>query len=86
MSIFLEYLDQICFYRLYYDNPPQVQSHTQLMHGKLSTTQIYGTVDRHTSARNKILSPLELLHGNDLQWKLNGEDEFYNNIDEGVVF
>ena len=34
-------------------------------------TQIYGTVEGHTSAINKILSPSESLHGKYLQWKLN---------------
>ena len=54
-------------YRFYCDNHPQVQSHTQLVHGKILTTQIYGTADRYTYARYKSPSPAELLHGNDLQ-------------------
>ena len=59
-------------YRLYYDNPPQVHSHTQIMHGKIAMAQISGTMERHTSKRYKSLSQSESLHGNDLQWKLNG--------------
>ena len=63
------------FYRLYYENPSQSQSHTQLVHGKTSTNQIYGTVERHTPVTNKTLSLSESLHGNDLQWKLNSGKE-----------
>ena len=44
-------------YIFYCDNPTQVQSHTQLVHGKMSMTQIYGAVESHTPARNKSLSP-----------------------------
>ena len=58
-------------YRLYCDNPTQVHNHTQLVHGKISMTQIYGTADSHTFARNKIPSPSESLHGNDSQCKFN---------------
>ena len=53
-------------YIFYCDNPPQVQCHTQIEHGKISTTNISGTAERHTSAINIILSPSESLHGNDL--------------------
>ena len=59
-------------YRLYYDNPPKVQSHTKIMHGKIPMTQIYGTAERHTYARNKYPSPSDSIHGNALQWRLNG--------------
>ena len=59
-------------YRFYCDNPPQVHSHTQLVHGKISMTQISGTTQRDTSKIYKIMSPSWLLHGHDLQWKLNG--------------
>ena len=31
------------FYRFYCDSPPQVQSHTELVHGKISMTEISGT-------------------------------------------
>ena len=41
-------------YRLYYENHTQVQSHTQLVHGKISMHQIYGTAKMHTSTINKI--------------------------------
>ena len=43
------------------------------------------TAERHTSEINKGLSPSESLHGNDLQWKLNGGKAFYNNIAKEVV-
>ena len=49
-------------------------------------TQVYGTSEKHTSARNKSPSPLELLHGNDLQWKLNYGKEFYHKIAKEVIF
>ena len=55
------------FYRLYCDNTPQVQKHTHLVHGNISMTRISGTADSHTSARNEIMSPPELIHGNDFQ-------------------
>ena len=42
-------------YRFYCDNTPQVQSHTQIVHGKISITQIYGTAERHTSAKSSIV-------------------------------
>ena len=45
------------FYRLYCDINPHFQSHTQLVHGNISTTQIYGIAERHNSARYKIPSP-----------------------------
>ena len=44
-------------YILYVDNPPQVQSHTQLVHGKILMTQTSVIDYRHTSARNKSPSP-----------------------------
>ena len=44
-------------YRFYCDNPTQVQSHNKLVHGKISTTKIHGTAERHTSSRYKITSP-----------------------------
>ena len=59
--------------RLYCNNPLQFHSHTQLIHVKISMTQIYGTVERHNIARNKIPSQSELLHGNVQECKLNGE-------------
>ena len=59
-------------YRLYCDNPPQVQSHTQPVRVKIETNQISRTEESHTSARNKMFLPSESLHGNDLQWKSNG--------------
>ena len=65
-------------YILYCNISPQVQSHTQLLHGKISMTQISGTVERHNNARNKSLSQSESPHGNDLQCKLNGGKEFYS--------
>ena len=40
-------------YRLYCDNPTQVQIHTKLVYGKISMTQIYEYAERHTSTRNK---------------------------------
>ena len=49
-------------------------------------TQIYGTVERHTSASNKITSPSESLQGNDVRWELNGGKKFHNNIAEEVIF
>ena len=73
-------------YILYCDNPPQAQSHTQIVHGNISTTQVYGTAERQTSTRNKIPSPSKQLHVNELQWKLNGGKEFYNKIAEEVIF
>ena len=69
-------------YRFYCNNPPLVQKHNQILHGTISTTQIFGTVERHNSIRNKIQSPSESLHGNGLQWKLNDRREFYNTIDK----
>ena len=53
-------------YRLYCDNPLQVQIHTKVVHIMISTTQIYRTAERHTFARNKSLSPSDLLYGNEL--------------------
>ena len=44
-------------YRLYFDHPPQVQIHTQLMHGKTSMNKIYGAAQMHTSAGNKSTPP-----------------------------
>ena len=32
-------------YRLYCDNPTQFQSHTQILHGKISMAQISGTAE-----------------------------------------
>ena len=45
-------------YRLYYDNPAQVQRHNHILHGKISMNQIYVTVESHTSSRYKSLSQL----------------------------
>ena len=73
-------------YRLCCDNPSQVQSHTELVQGNISMTEIYVTVERHTFARNKIPPPLELLYGKDLQWKLNCGKEFYDKIAKEAVF
>ena len=56
-------------YIFYCYDPPQVQSHTQIVHGKISVTRIYGTAERHTSERYKSPSPSESLHGNDLYCK-----------------
>ena len=44
-------------YRLYFDNPTQVRIHNQLVHVKTPMTKISITEERHTSVRNKILSP-----------------------------
>ena len=60
--------------RLYCNNPLQFHSHTQLIHVKISMTQIYGTVERHPSERYKIPLLSELLHGNLLQCKLNSRN------------
>ena len=64
VALTIQWYDQIpviyvsdMVYRLHCDNPPQVQIHTHLVHGKISMTQIYGTAERNTSARNKIPSP-----------------------------
>ena len=62
----------VLFYVLYCDNSPQVQKHTQIMHGNISMTQVSGTAERQTSARIKVLTPSESLYGNDLQCKVNG--------------
>ena len=61
-GIYVSYL----VYRLYCDNPLQVQIHTKVVHRMISTTQIYRTAERHTFARNKSLSPSDLLYGNEL--------------------
>ena len=71
---------------MYFNNPPKVQSHTQIFHGKIPMTQIYGTAEMHTSARYKILPLSESLHGNEFQYKLNEGKEFYNKISKEVVF
>ena len=44
-------------YRLYFDKPPQVQRHTQLVKGKISMAQISRTVERHISVINESPSP-----------------------------
>ena len=44
-------------YILYFDNPPQVKSHNQFVHGKISMTQNKLTLDSHTFEINKIPSP-----------------------------
>ena len=49
-------------------------------------TQIYGTAERKNSAINESPSPSESVHDNDLQWKLNGGEEFYNKISKKAVF
>ena len=67
-------------YRLYCDNTPQVQIHTHIVHEKISMTQNYGTVERHTYARNKSLPQSDLLHGNYLQCRLIGINNVYNKI------
>ena len=74
------------FYRFYFDNPTQFQSHTQIVPGKISMTQVSGTVDRYTSAVNKSLSSSESQYFNYLQWQNNGGEEVYKNIAKEVVF
>ena len=69
-------------YILYCDNNPQVQRHTNLVHGNISMNQIYGTADRHNSERYKIPSPPESLHGNKLKRKSNARKDYYNKIAE----
>ena len=73
-------------YRLYYDNPPQAQIRTQIVHGKISMAQISGTTEKHTSARYKSTSQSESLYVNDLQCKLNGGNKLYNNISAEIIF
>ena len=79
ISLIIQWYEQITgislsylVYILNYNNPAQVKSHTQLLHGKISMPKIYVTTERHTYAGNKRMSPLESLHGHYLQWKLNG--------------
>ena len=73
-------------HRLCSDNTPQFHIYTHILHGNISMTQIYGTAERHTSAQNKIPPPQDLLHGNELPWKLDDRKEFYNKISREVVF
>ena len=74
ISVTIQWYEQITgisgsdlVFRLYCDNPPQVRIHTKFVHGKISMTKISGTPERHTYERNKNPSPLESLHGNELQ-------------------
>ena len=73
-------------YRLYYDNPPQVQSHTHIVHGKILMTQVSGTAESHTSEIYRSPPPSESPHGNDFHCKLNGKKKVYNKIAKEVVF
>ena len=73
-------------YIFFGDNPPQFQIHNQIVHGSILMNQISVTAERHTSAENKSPSPSEVLHGNNLQCKLNGRKEFDNTIAKEVVF
>ena len=86
MSRLLVYLDKIWFTYCIMTILPQVQRHTHLVHVNISMTQMSGTAESHTSAIYKIPSPAESLHINDLQWKLNSRNKFYNNISEEVLF
>ena len=60
IALTIQWYDQITgisvsdmVYRLYWENNPHVQIHTQLVHVDISTNQMTGTTERHTSARNK---------------------------------
>ena len=74
------------FYRLYCDNPPQVQSHTHILHGKISINQIYGTAERQTSAIYKISH----YHSQYMSMYYSGnemeESIFSNKISKEVIF
>ena len=70
-------------YRLYCGQLPQVQSHAQLVHGKIVMTQVSGTKDKRTFSRHK--SQLVSEDENIIEWKLNGGKYFYNKLYEEVV-
>ena len=46
-------------YKLYCGDPTQVQIHTQIVHGNILITKVYGTAASHPSARNKSTTPSE---------------------------
>ena len=85
MSIFLGYMDQIWFIDCILIILPKLRAYSTCVWKYINNSN-FGTVDRNTSTRNIIPSPLEPLHGNDLQWKLNSGKWFYNKIAEEVVF
>ena len=70
-------------YELECGQPPQVQSHTQLVHGKIAMTQVAGVKKKRRSGRHKIQLVAE--NKTNLEWKLNGGKDFYNKLAEEVI-
>ena len=71
-------------YELECGQPPQVQSHTQLVHGKIAMTQVSGVKEKRRSARHK--SKLVAENQNSIEWKLNSGKDVYNKLAEEVIF
>ena len=70
-------------YILYCGKLPQAQSHTQLVHGNIATTQFSGTKDKRSSAIHK--SQLVAEDDNIIGWKLNRGKDFYNKLSKEIV-
>ena len=70
-------------YELECGQPPQVQIHTQLVHRKISMTQVSGVKDKRRSGRHK--SQLLAENKSSIEWKLNGGKDFYNKLAEEVT-
>ena len=86
MSIFLIYLDHICFTYCVVIILPKFRPILSLCI-EIYQRLIFLELRISTPLQEiKSLSPSESLYGNNLQWELNGGKEFYNNISEEVVF
>ena len=70
-------------YELECVQPPQVQSHNQLVHGKIAMTQVAVVKKKRRSGRHK--SQLVAENQSSIEWKLNGGKDFYNKLAEEVI-
>ena len=49
------FVESYLLYRLYCGQIPQVQIHTQLVHGKIAMTQVFGTKEKRRFAKHKVI-------------------------------
>ena len=70
-------------YELECGQPPQVQSHTQFVHGKIAMTQVAGVKEKRRSGRHK--SQLVAENQSSIKWKFKGGKDFNNKLAEEVI-
>ena len=78
-GIFESYL----VHRFYCGQLPQIQSHTQLVHGNIEMYQVSGRRQKYKPARHK--SQLLAENQNRIKCKLNGGNDFYDKLAKEVV-